>query len=508
MSMFGHQFYPTPPEVARQMVNAIGDMSKSVVLDPSAGRGDLLDAARWTGKADKSRLLACELDPDLASIVSGKQYRVLANDFLQFQGRPDIDVILMNPPFDAGIKHLLHAWSILHEGSIVCLLNAANLVNASSDTDRLKAVVELAGGQITELGQCFKDSARTTNVNVCMVVLHKKSESAFNWGNFDQRANEDFEIGSESALAPRDAIAARVNSYNYGTRILAEGMKTLLKAAQVLNPLFKDSRGGNSALGIIIECMAPRQGVQNVDINAAMDTITRSAWLDVFSATKIGGMVPSNLLKELESKKDGMTKMAFTEANIWSLLESLYNNSEGLREAAILRGFELMTKHNEKNRIAEKTWKTNSAFKVRKKFIMGRWASGGSTTNYYSHGDMADIDKAMCALTGLQFERIAQLQQMRTGSYKYLGDGQRKLIPDPSQILDDAGNPIPNRFQSEFFFVTMYPATGSAHVTFKDEILWQQFNIAVAKHNRWLPDEGQSGKYYDTTKKRGSKAKA
>jgi len=113
----------------------------------------------------------------------------------------------------------------------------------------------------------------------------------------------------------------------------------------------------------------------------------------------------------------------------------------------------------------------------------------------------------MCALTGKPFERIVQLKHLRNSRQEWV-NGERVFVVDPTQKVDDKGNPIPNHFQSEFFDVIMYPGVGSAHVTFRDPVLWQQFNIAVAKHNRWLPDEGQSGKYYDTTKKRGSKAKA
>lgn len=504
--MFGHQFYPTPSNVAQQMVAAAGgDLSKAVVLDPSGGRGDLLDCARWTGKAKEARLYACEIDPDLANIIRGKKYTVLANDFLQFAGRPDINVILMNPPFDNGAKHLLHAWQILHEGVIVCLLNSQSIHNVNDDTkERLRALITDHNGEVTDMGPAFATADRKTNVDVTMVVLHKQSASAFNWGNFDTRQDEDCNIDAESGLAPRDAIKARVNAYNYGTRVLADAMKGILKAAQILDPLFKDSRGSSSTLPIIIECMAPRQGVQNADINAAMDTITRSAWLDVFSATKIGGMVPSNLLADLNAKKDGMSRMAFTEANIWSLLETLYNNGESLREAAIMRGFELMTKYNEKNRVAEKTWKTNSAFKVRQKFIMGNWAAGYTVTNHMRHDDMNDIDKAMCALTGKPFERIVQLKHLRNSRQEWV-NGERVFVVDPTQKVDDKGNPIPNHFQSEFFDVIMYPGVGSAHVTFRDPVLWQQFNIAVAKQNRWLPDEGETGTRYNTKKSTKSK---
>ena len=44
--MFGIQFYPTPPELVRNMVNklAFSKETKSIsLLEPSAGKGNIID---------------------------------------------------------------------------------------------------------------------------------------------------------------------------------------------------------------------------------------------------------------------------------------------------------------------------------------------------------------------------------------------------------------------------------------------------------------------------------
>lgn len=52
--MFHQEFYPTPRATADKMIEPYRDLIKSGVpiLDPSAGKGDLLNAAKWAGSMD------------------------------------------------------------------------------------------------------------------------------------------------------------------------------------------------------------------------------------------------------------------------------------------------------------------------------------------------------------------------------------------------------------------------------------------------------------------------
>ena len=43
--MYNASFYPTPPEVAEKMLAKAGKLSGRSILEPSAGKGDLADAA-------------------------------------------------------------------------------------------------------------------------------------------------------------------------------------------------------------------------------------------------------------------------------------------------------------------------------------------------------------------------------------------------------------------------------------------------------------------------------
>src|SRR5690625_64632 len=107
--MFNSDFYRTPPEVINQMLFGI-DLRGKVVLEPSAGRGDIVDALRQRGS---EIILTYEKDPDLKSIVE-KKSRFMGYDFLTStaQELSHIDYIIMNPPFSRDEHHILHAWEV------------------------------------------------------------------------------------------------------------------------------------------------------------------------------------------------------------------------------------------------------------------------------------------------------------------------------------------------------------------------------------------------------------
>lgn len=118
-----------------------------------------------------------ELEPELRATLLGMGYRIVGDDFLEFKPDDDYDLIVMNPPFSAGDKHLLHAWEIMRGGDIVCLLPAAMLDNAHTASRRLLASIIEQHGSVESLGPCFEDAERKTRVDVALVRLHKEKQA-------------------------------------------------------------------------------------------------------------------------------------------------------------------------------------------------------------------------------------------------------------------------------------------------------------------------------------------
>lgn len=64
--MFNKDFYPTPPEIIDYMLSGL-DIQDRVILEPSAGKGNIVDALKTFGA---KQVLTFEMEPDLQTIVS------------------------------------------------------------------------------------------------------------------------------------------------------------------------------------------------------------------------------------------------------------------------------------------------------------------------------------------------------------------------------------------------------------------------------------------------------
>ena len=133
--MFGVQFYPTPKNLVDQMLELVDWDRVQFALEPSAGKGDIAQGIRERMKVKQKPLqLDCvEIDSDLRAVLRQRGFTVVENDFLEWDAQTRYDLIVMNPPFKDGDRHLLHALDLMkHGGQIVCLLNASTLERTGS----------------------------------------------------------------------------------------------------------------------------------------------------------------------------------------------------------------------------------------------------------------------------------------------------------------------------------------------------------------------------------------
>jgi len=117
------QFFPTPRSIADQMCDMAELTPSSRVLEPSCGKGDLLDALHDRGITD---LIGVELNAEMAQHLEGKPYTTMIGiDFLAFAADPgvkrDFSHVIMNPPFSRqqDIAHIRAAFEMLRPGGIL-----------------------------------------------------------------------------------------------------------------------------------------------------------------------------------------------------------------------------------------------------------------------------------------------------------------------------------------------------------------------------------------------------
>ena len=172
-------FYPTPKHLINKMLSSVNLYEITTILEPSAGKGDIIDYIKEEHKYNNfSRYdIECiEYNIDLRNILKGKGYKVVYDDFLTFNTFKKYDLILMNPPFSEGDKHLLKALELQKDGGqVVCLLNAETIKNPYSvyrkdlvrKLDELNASVEYLQDQFTS-----EDTFRKTDVEIALIKVN------------------------------------------------------------------------------------------------------------------------------------------------------------------------------------------------------------------------------------------------------------------------------------------------------------------------------------------------
>ena len=157
------QLFPTPRDIAAQLVAAAGIEEGQTILEPSAGTGNLLDAV------PHGKITAVEINAGLAARLreAYPTATVKQADFLTCNGDlGKFDRILMNPPFEnaVDIKHIKHALGMLKPGGMLVALCA----NGPRQNEQLRP---LATTWDVLPENSFQ--AAGTSVNVAMLTIRR-----------------------------------------------------------------------------------------------------------------------------------------------------------------------------------------------------------------------------------------------------------------------------------------------------------------------------------------------
>ena len=157
--------FPTPPEIARKMVDLAGILPGHKVLEPSAGTGNLVRAIQE--KERSAVVVVWEVNGNLLPCLRALCPAVInPGDFLESKPEPFFDRVVMNPPFNHGsdVKHILHAREKLLPGGRLVALCA----NGPKQNEVLRPLAshweELPAGSF---------AAQGTGVNVVLLVIDR-----------------------------------------------------------------------------------------------------------------------------------------------------------------------------------------------------------------------------------------------------------------------------------------------------------------------------------------------
>lgn len=163
-------FFETPPELAKELVRLASVHHGDVVLEPSAGRGAIVQELLDTG----ARVIAFELlEENRRALLTRCACARLTIDSADFDKHsfPEhkFDRVVMNPPFSHEIEHVTMAHTLLVPGGLlVSVMSAGVLSNSYKKTKAFRKLVTDCGGTFTKNAD---DAFKASGTRVCTVTL-------------------------------------------------------------------------------------------------------------------------------------------------------------------------------------------------------------------------------------------------------------------------------------------------------------------------------------------------
>lgn len=541
-------FYPTPPELAERLLAGLDWHYVATVLEPSAGKGDLVKAVAQ--KAHSRRYgeplsVDCvEIDPYLRSILEyefggrreeeilerrkqlndkegwnavtrakgeltpveaaekrrlEREYDwlhklsapVVHDDFLTFQSRKSYDLIVMNPPFAEGDAHLLKAIELQKRrgGKIRCLLNAETLINPCTNRRKvLQTELTELGAEVEYIEGAFAQGERATDVTVALIKISipqaKEDSDIF------QRLSEAAHIDEEPAqdvtdMAVMDFMEQIVSRFN----VEVDAGLELIREYRNMLPYLLDSFDKEDKFGFTTLTLC------------AGDPSKSGGRGSVPSVNKFLGLVRRKYWSALFSNKEFVGKLTSNLREKYrSMVDELVKYDFTLfniqkvaaqMNAEMGRGIqgtivELFDKMTEKH-----TWYPEMERNI-------YYYNGWKTNKAHKLG-MKVILPVYGMFSAWSREAFELYEAEKTISdiekvFDYL-DGNMTAHVNLHGVLQTACNEGQTRnIPCKFFDVTLYKK-GTMHIRFRNPELVDRFNIYCGRHKGWLPPSYGKARY-------------
>jgi len=248
-------YFPTPPAVAAKMIELAQIKPEHLVLEPSAGSGELAVAIRDAVKFDEpTNLRLIEASARLCEILKLRGFDWVTNaDFLECQGLTDYHRILMNPPFERGqdVIHVLHAYTLLRPGGrLVSVMSAGTFHGIHRKKVEFCEWLKGLGGEVFDLpAGAFARSG--TGVSARLIVVDKPDEPD------EPDDQEGYAPHSELTLEEADQLAeARAKKAAEAAKPAEAAPQNAAPADGVIIPLASIKWGGTkpAPAGAVCAC--------------------------------------------------------------------------------------------------------------------------------------------------------------------------------------------------------------------------------------------------------------
>lgn len=492
--MFNKEFYPTPKWMVDRMIEEIDTQKIKDILEPSAGKGDIIDGIiekyeKQRYYSEKVNIDAIEIDNNLRMLLKGKNYRVIFDDFLSFNTYKKYDLIIMNPPFSCGDKHLLKAIEMQKEGgAIICLLNAETIRNPYSNTrkDLVRKLEELEA-KIEFLEDVFVYAENETNVEIALIKILIKEQEKESFILEQLKKEEIIEENERiecKELIEDDFFKQIVDRYNLE---IAAGIKLINEHIAMKPFILKSIDNSDKDVAMLKLVLNEYDSNSNeITINEFVKAIRRKYWQALFRNEKFVGKLTRNLQSNYYDRVGELKNYDFSLYNIYTIRCEMQNKMiKGVEDTIIALFEELSNKHHwydemSKNIHYYNGWKTNKAWIINKKVII-------PLNGYCSWDRRPRYDYQVV-------EKLSDMEKV----FNYLDGNLTRNISLENSLEQACAIGQTSKIPLKYFKVTFYKK-GTCHIEFTNLDLLKKFNIYGSEKKRWLPPTYGKVKYDDMT---------
>ena len=382
-------FYPTPQNLIDKMLDGLDWKMIHTILEPSAGKGNIVEALkkkedfnnRWYTTI-KLNIDCIENDINLRAVLKEKDFRVVHDDFLTYDTMKEYDLIIMNPPFSNGCKHLLKALEMQQRngGAVICLLNAETLKNeCNNERIMLNRMLEEYNADIQYIQDAFMDAERKTNVEIALikVKLPDVQRDSFIFDSLEKaKEQREYTYNTENTqLAENDFLKVIVEQYKME---IEAGVK-LIKEYYAMSPHILYQFGKDKQTGQTIQtggCVLNLNiGKDSASVNGYIREIRGKYWKALFKNPKFIGQLTDNLQREYYNKVEELKEYDFSLYNIYEIkIDMSKKVIKGIEDTIISLFEELSNKYSyydecSKNIHYLNGWKKNKAWIINKKVL-------------------------------------------------------------------------------------------------------------------------------------------
>ena len=503
--MLPKEFYPTPQNIIDKMLFDLDFTMIKSILEPSAGKGDIVEALKkkegnhnkYYGKQYYQFDIDCiEADQNLQHILKGKNFRVVYNDFLTYNTMKEYDLIIMNPPFSNGCKHLLKALEMQKRngGAVVCLLNAETLKNpCTNDRQDLQRKLTEYNAKIEFIQDDFLDAERKTAVEIALIKVQLPEvhrESFILEGLRKTQERREFQTEESTQLIDSDFFKTIVNQY----QLEVEAGIKLIKEYYAMKPFIlsqfgKDEKTGETIQkgGCIISMTCSKNGLS---VNEYIKMVRSKYWTALFENKRFIGQLTNNLQRDFYNKVEELSNYDFSLYNIYQLKIDMQKKVvKGIEDTIINLFDELSYKYHwldemSKNIHYYNGWKTNKGWIINKKVII-------PLNGFY------DLNYSWGGFRPSRHDVVSKLQDIEK-CFNYLDGGLTEAVDLEESLKFAEEYEETKDIQLKYFTVTFYKK-GTCHITFNNEELLKKFNIFGSQHKGWLPPSYGKKTYKDMT---------